>query len=390
MVLLGLLLLTAVETRGDLKMSLSQAVYPAESSDVMLELSYDIPYTSLAFLRGDSGYAARFKVGASLLDGRGNPVAGDVWFRTIATGDYSATVSRAERVLGTVTLGVPPDARSARVEVADLSSSRRASGSFKVEAPSSEVRLRFFLAGEQNPGRKYGLGDTIEVHAEVLAPDARPDSFRFGLRSGKRTLAGGTEPVMDTAGRRYARFRYAVADSAGRARLGTGEYQASADAVPESLGLAARQSFRVEVPFFYDDSAWTAKVEQLLWVADAGKMQDFKRLPSDERESAWKSFWRGLDQTPTTTRNEREEEYFERIEYAEENFRRGDKGYRSDRARVYVLLGPPESIESRPFELDSNAMEIWYYYSRGLTFVFVDRSGFGEYILESPRFWDER
>jgi len=144
------------------------------------------------------------------------------------------------------------------------------------------------------------------------------------------------------------------------------------------------------VPFFYDDSAWAAKCEQLLWLTDAGKIAEFKHLPAEGRESAWKSFWRELDPTPTTARNEKEEEYFERIEYAEEIFRRGDKGFRSDRARVYALLGPPESIESRPFELETNAVEVWYYYSRGLTFVFVDRSGFGEYILESPRFWDER
>lgn len=392
MMLLGLLLLTAVEPRGDLKLSLSQAVYPGEGGAAVLELSYDIPYLSLAFLAGDSGFTARFKVGVNLLDGRGDPVAGDVWFRTVVEPEYRETVARGgdARALGTVSLAVPTEARSARVEVTDLSSSRRASASFKVELPSSEVRLRFFRAGEQNPSRRYGLADTVEVQAELLDDGARPDSFRFTFGSGRRVFGGGVEPVTDSAGRRGARFRYAVADSTGAARLGTGEYTMSAEGLGAEDGPAARQSFRVEVPFFSDDSAWNAKVEQLLWLADAGELLELKRVPADERESAWQAFWRPRDTNPTTERNEKEEEYFERIEYAEANFRRGDKGFRSDRARVYVQLGPAESVESRPFELDSNAYEVWYYYSLGLTFVFVDRSGFGEFVLESPRFWDER
>jgi GWxTD domain-containing protein len=86
---------------------------------------------------------------------------------------------------------------------------------------------------------------------------------------------------------------------------------------------------------------------------------------------------------PATDRNEREEEYFARISYAEEKFRHGDRGYRSDRGRVYVVYGPPDQVESRPFELDTPAYEVWSYYGSGRSFTFVDRYGTGQFVLVS-------
>ncbi len=46
-----------------------------------------------------------------------------------------------------------------------------------------------------------------------------------------------------------------------------------------------------------------------------------------------------------------------------------------------MKFGAPDQIESNPFERSSQPYEIWYYYSQNCRFVFVDVSGFGEYIL---------
>ena len=385
---MALLLLGALEVRGDLAMDLGRAVYPADSGSAVLEVSYDIPHTSLVFLKQDEGFQARFRIGLSLLDRRGDPVAGDAWLRTISVAEYERTVEKDSHALGTVSIELPATATLCRVEVSDLSSRRKAQAEFRVEMPSSDLRLRFFTSGEQNPQRLYGLGDTVDVRAELLVAGTDVDSLEFSVKEGRRLVSGGSRPVSDSGGRRSARFRYVVADSSGVARLGSGEYTVEVTGRDGDSTVAARQSFRVEVPFFYDDEAWSGKVDRLVWVANVSDMQRLKRLAPDEREQAWNDFWKELDPSPTTARNEKEEEYFERIEYADENFGRGDRGYRSDRGRVYVVYGPAEQVESRPFELDSNAYEIWYYYRLGLQFVFVDESGFGVYVLESPRFID--
>ena len=67
-----------------------------------------------------------------------------------------------------------------------------------------------------------------------------------------------------------------------------------------------------------------------------------------------------------------------------DHFGHGDKGWRSDRARVYVRLGSPDNIDSHPFESPGNPTEVWYYYSQSLTLTFEDVNGFGEYKLVYP------
>ena len=75
------------------------------------------------------------------------------------------------------------------------------------------------------------------------------------------------------------------------------------------------------------------------------------------------------------------DDYFKRIEYCKEKFGKGDRGYKSDRARVFMKYGTPDQIESANYEQSTRPYEIWYYYNINRRFVFVDVSGFGEYVL---------
>lgn len=347
-----------------------------------LELDYDIPYTSLAFIRQDSGFLARCKIEVQLLDRRGSPIAGDVWQRSISTLEYESTVSQSSSDLGTLQMRLPEDASRARVDVSDLGSDRRSEATFPIKRSSSGLRVRFFKGGQVQPARTYELGDTLVAVAEAAGGEV--DSFRFNVLNGKRTLLTAVEPGTESVGWARARLELPIADSSGVARLPDGEHVLAVEARGLGHKLRTEVEFRVQVPFFWNDDAYREKVDELIWVATMDEMDKLKKVSPQERKPAWDEFWRLKDPTPTTGRNEREEEYFDRIEYAKKHFAHGDRGYRSDRARVYVKYGPPESIESRPFEIDQHAYEIWYYYGLGLQFLFVDRSGFGEYVLDNP------
>ena len=390
MLLLSLLLVSALELQGTLDMTLDPAVYPTFEGRCLLEVAYDIPHASLSFLRSGDGYVARFRAGIDLIDTGGDPVAGSVWEKQVDVAEYDLTIAPDASVSGVLSLMVPDGADRARVQVADLSSDRHVEIEFRVEPVESGVRLRFLKAGRYNPARTYGRGDTLAVRAEVLTPGIRPDSIRFMIRDGRRVAAARTIAVRDSSGRISALLTLPLADSTGGGELSRGEHTLEAAGVGGDTDIVGRATFRLEVPFYYDDDAWRERVEELLWVADPNRMAELRGLPAGEREAAWREFWKGLDPTPTTEVNERELTYFERIEYCREQFGHGDRGYKSDRARVYVKLGPPAQIDSRPFEIDSHAYEVWAYYRLGLEFVFVDRSGFGEFILESPRYWDEK
>ena len=126
----------------------------------------------------------------------------------------------------------------------------------------------------------------------------------------------------------------------------------------------------------------------------------FMALTTDEeRENFIENFWRRRDPDPDTEENEYREEYYERIAYANEKFASGIPGWKTDRGRIYIQWGKPDSIESHPsggsyerpyYEGGGNTstypFEIWFYrhldgVGDGIEIEFVDPTGTGEYRI---------
>jgi GWxTD domain-containing protein len=126
----------------------------------------------------------------------------------------------------------------------------------------------------------------------------------------------------------------------------------------------------------------------------------FKALATDEeRENFIEQFWRRRDPNPDTEENEFREEYYERIAYANEHFASGIPGWKTDRGRVYIAHGKPDSVEAHPTgggydrpswegggTTTTYPFEVWFYrhldgVGDGLEIEFVDPTGTGEYRL---------
>ena len=104
------------------------------------------------------------------------------------------------------------------------------------------------------------------------------------------------------------------------------------------------------------------------------------------------NFWKVRDTDPLTAVNELKTEYMERVAFVNQQFGTGNRpGWKTDRGRVYVVYGKPDEIERHPNESDMKPYEIWYYNSiqGGVQFIFVDRSGFSDYILVHSTHRDE-
>jgi len=142
---------------------------------------------------------------------------------------------------------------------------------------------------------------------------------------------------------------------------------------------------KISRPFFLDESTWSLKVDQLIYIATQSEMNELKKAGKIQRDSLWRTFWKQYDPTPNTRYNEKEVEYFSRIEYSEVHFSHGDRGWRSDRAKIYVKYGPPDEIQSRPYEIHTRPYELWFYYRINQKFIFFDQHGFGQYILLNPQ-----
>lgn len=136
------------------------------------------------------------------------------------------------------------------------------------------------------------------------------------------------------------------------------------------------------------------------YIATEAERKAFFALKTDEeRENFIDVFWRRRDPNPDTEENEFREEYYERIAYANENFSSGVAGWLTDRGRIYIRWGKPDSIESYPSggaynrpsyegggSTTTYPFEVWFYrhldnVGDGIEIEFVDPTGTGEYRI---------
>lgn len=136
------------------------------------------------------------------------------------------------------------------------------------------------------------------------------------------------------------------------------------------------------------------------YIISEAERKAFRALQTDEeRENFIATFWDNRDPDPDTEENEYREEYYERIAYANEHFASGIPGWRTDRGRIHIRWGKPDSIESRPsggsydrpsYEGGGSTtvypFETWFYrhlegVGDGIEVEFVDPSGTGEYRI---------
>src|SRR5215203_4330734 len=142
---------------------------------------------------------------------------------------------------------------------------------------------------------------------------------------------------------------------------------------------------------------WINDVDLILTQSER---EAWKKLETDdEREKFIEEVWRVRDPDPDTEENEFKEQFFERVAYANEHFSSGKAGRLTDRGRIYIKFGKPDSIESHPAggkyeramsegggSTSTYPFEKWFYryipnLRSGIELEFVDPTGSGEYRL---------
>lgn len=111
----------------------------------------------------------------------------------------------------------------------------------------------------------------------------------------------------------------------------------------------------------------------------------FLRLPDAEsRREFIEDFWAKRDPDPYTPANEFKTAFFRRIEYANKHFREGGPGWKTDRGRIFIYLGPPDKFEEFFTHDDPDVrgpILWWFYYDYHLGIEFVDENGVGRFQL---------
>lgn len=155
--------------------------------------------------------------------------------------------------------------------------------------------------------------------------------------------------------------------------------------------LQARKSFTVPKPYEYPEVADIENVEQeykyMKYFLTKSEEDLYKRLTEDGKHEFVMRFWEERDTTPDTPENKVRQDILERWHTAnfayDESGGEDLNGWKSDRGRVYIKFGKPNSIERNPIGMDMNPYEIWEYYdlNGGSEFVFADPRGINQWRL---------
>ncbi len=122
----------------------------------------------------------------------------------------------------------------------------------------------------------------------------------------------------------------------------------------------------------------------LKYIAKNIEIQRYKKSDLEGKRQIIAHFWDSRDRDPSTLINESKIEFENRLAYVNQQFTTPRiKGWRTDFGRVYLMYGPPSEIERYPSSLERKPYQIWHYHEveGGVIFVFVDKSGFGQYEL---------
>lgn len=372
-----------------------------------VRIDYRFSRSELLFERGPTGYGAGYQVKVIFYRSRGGrQVAGDIFSRQLHATTYAQTRTRGEDIGDQVAFQVPAGRYKIRVELTDLAAEKTSETELEFEVPeraSESLWLSDLALGlipgdagrdappEPNPSRQFGENIVSFVaYGEVV--DRRPEgpdstytlSYRV-LDEVENGVAKGDTLLVRRGPRTPFRLRPDLT------RLPAGPYRFIVEirVPPEvSSGKKRPENIQQSRPFEVEQSRLSVgpetrgSLEVLRYIADDRELQEMSRLTNEEeRRAYWEEFWRRRDPTPDTPRNEAMEEFYKRVQYANQHFGTGGPGWKSDMGRVYIKYGPPDEVERHPFNFDRPPEEIWYYYKDRWTFVFVDRDGFGRYEL---------
>lgn len=395
--------------------SLDYASFKSETSDFnRLEIYYRVYNSDLLFVKEGEEFRADYEIVVAVYDKKKRPIASKSFSRTVTTKEYSRTMSSHDFRIGQVTFEVAPEEYKVQCVLTDKNAS---------DAVTREVKADLTRYDNHNPQ----VSDIEFVHS--VEPAGDDTTFTKGdknyIPDVRRIYGGDTTATVRAYFEIYQGTGGDPETQAIISLINFSDNSVYRDEVMVSFAESDRVPIYREIPLqeikggdyileviLRSDRGrdidkvegqitihWTPHamilndpdkaVEMIKYIATQKQMDEIKDVddPAD-RLQKWNEFWDSLDPTPGTATNEVKEDYFDRIEFTNQNFGILQRdGWRTDRGMIFIQYGPPDQIEDHPFEMETKAYQIWYYYRSGnqvREFLFVDEYGNNDYILQYP------
>ena len=397
--------------------------YRADQDLTRVKGIVQVPYTLVRRVGGDSAYMISVKVA----DASGLTLYRQSWQTKVQTAGAPEDAYSVEIIDFTVA----PGTYRLEVAVGDSASGRQAHQAVELEALGKTAKASDLLASPAirlaaandtipKPGEFRAGNNLVTAAARVLLTPIRSQLY-YLMEAYAPTEQGGrmVVSIRDSAGRPIVEtpardVTVAPGGSLLKGQLDLtglppGQYtmisrlDLGGETIERSAGLAmadltetlVRDSARREAARVTDEGYFAAmgadELEEakgpLAYIAEGRELSSWdKKMSPAAKRRMLTEFWKRRDPTPGTPRNERREQFYGAIEYANVNYRetgrRAPDGWRTDRGRVYAKNGTPDDVLRRPKEAYGAAFEVWKY-TRGKArhYIFADRTGIGAYQL---------
>ncbi|MBT3229254.1 MAG: GWxTD domain-containing protein [Candidatus Marinimicrobia bacterium] len=406
------------EAEVDFRVSLDYSRFSIEGG-VYLDVYLMIPQAVFTFVEGESGLEAKVIFQTALVQGDAVPYDPDQWTRIYRAPDR-ASIEKLSWVPDISKFYVEPGDYILQVDIVDVHSQKQQTirkpvslelfstnelsisditiASQVVEAKAENEFTKYGYDVVPNAQRTftagapmmyyfieaYGLSgtDNYGVHAQVLSLNG--DLVKdFPVRTKKMP---GTSVVewggVNTAGLGSGIYKLSVDITDGSSKItanqkrtfyilrDTGAKQEKAEVKDEYAGLSASQ------------------VNDIFKVASIIMDKKEKRLytKSDDvgKRNVLTSFWARRDPNPETSINEFKQEFYKRVQIANRDFGSDTMdGWSTDRGRILIKYGIPNDVERQQSSLGQRPWLSWQYYDieGGIRFIFIDRTGYGNFQL---------
>lgn len=409
---------TTRSVRRPFELSVGQSI--DHEGKVQLVVSTAIDYRRLVFFRQPSGYVSEYRIFIEIRDEDDERIRGEVIEKTVTAMDFEMT--RSSGMLSEVTkkIYIDPGEYDLRViiEVAKTSLKYERFAEFRIYGREHGLFEMsdpvFSVPDDGGRGRKPSPGElTFSVCSSEIPDGFRPLTggvfigFEGWIRMSwtalcpmeKRTGRGMevTVRVRDSRKhiRAYTRQTFEV-DGEGRGMfcmemnvddLPLGFFEVTAAlSIPNSTKKVIRTgSFTMLLGRSMFDEYFDDTLELIGYIAEDEDVERLRNISPDERMNEWNRYWKSKDPTTTTDLNEELSEFLRRVRFTLENFGTHGPGWKSDMGRIYIKYGPPDNSVDRDGRTLGSKLKIWYYYSKGIAFIFEDPMGSGQYVLYDTR-----
>lgn len=104
--------------------------------------------------------------------------------------------------------------------------------------------------------------------------------------------------------------------------------------------------------------------QDVVWIMAADERTAYISLPTNpERLQFIKDFWERRNPNPGSGENISKQEHYRRLAYANLHFASNQPGWESDRGRIYIIFGKPDSIDAHAScgTAAGESCEVWHY-----------------------------